>query len=176
MFVCQFGCVVKHFLSQLLMAPLNVLRISYKIITRCALFIPNLISKIPLSAYVGLGVLTICYLLYCRLNFYLALRKLRGCSQRAFRLINNHLRAISQKIASVFNRSTSPKSFFNELSPVKSDQGRCVVCMEAVVSFMSMPCRHVCLCNGCVHRIIEVDNRCPMCRRRVVQYDKVFLS
>ncbi|XP_068110821.1 cell growth regulator with RING finger domain protein 1 [Hyperolius riggenbachi] len=39
----------------------------------------------------------------------------------------------------------------------------CVVCLNDTVNWVLLPCRHVCLCDGCVTRV----QHCPICRRFV---------
>ncbi|KAF6129328.1 cell growth regulator with ring finger domain 1 [Phyllostomus discolor] len=39
----------------------------------------------------------------------------------------------------------------------------CVVCQNGAVNWVLLPCRHTCLCDGCVRHF----QRCPMCRQFV---------
>ena len=39
----------------------------------------------------------------------------------------------------------------------------CVVCQNGTVNWVLLPCRHTCLCDGCVRHF----QRCPMCRQFV---------
>nr|KAF6499478.1 cell growth regulator with ring finger domain 1 [Molossus molossus] len=39
----------------------------------------------------------------------------------------------------------------------------CVVCQNGTVNWVLLPCRHTCLCDGCVRYF----QRCPMCRQFV---------
>ncbi|KAJ8270028.1 hypothetical protein GJAV_G00109520 [Gymnothorax javanicus] len=41
----------------------------------------------------------------------------------------------------------------------------CVVCQNAAVNRVLLPCRHTCLCDGCVARV----QHCPMCRAFVLE-------
>ncbi|XP_048841587.1 cell growth regulator with RING finger domain protein 1 [Brienomyrus brachyistius] len=41
----------------------------------------------------------------------------------------------------------------------------CVVCQNAPVNRVLLPCRHTCLCDGCVSRV----RHCPMCRAFVLE-------
>ena len=52
-----------------------------------------------------------------------------------------------------------------------SDTGSmCVVCMDAPLEMVLIPCRHMCVCEGCSKHLIS----CPMCRRTVQDALKVF--
>jgi len=45
---------------------------------------------------------------------------------------------------------------------------KCVICLEADVSVMLMPCRHAVLCGDCADVILASSNkRCPVCRTNV---------
>lgn len=41
----------------------------------------------------------------------------------------------------------------------------CVACQNAPVNRVLLPCRHTCLCDGCVSRV----QHCPMCRAFVLE-------
>lgn len=52
-----------------------------------------------------------------------------------------------------------------------SDTGSmCVVCMDAPLEMVLIPCRHMCVCEGCSKHLIS----CPMCRQTVQDALKVF--
>ncbi|XP_063804450.1 cell growth regulator with RING finger domain protein 1 isoform X2 [Pseudophryne corroboree] len=45
---------------------------------------------------------------------------------------------------------------------LQEDSGKdCVVCQNDTVNWVLLPCRHVCLCDGCLMRF----QHCPMCRQ-----------
>ncbi|XP_051511453.1 cell growth regulator with RING finger domain protein 1-like isoform X1 [Myxocyprinus asiaticus] len=45
-------------------------------------------------------------------------------------------------------------------------QGRdCVVCQNAPINRVLLPCRHACVCDGCMHRF----QHCPICRAYVLE-------
>lgn len=48
----------------------------------------------------------------------------------------------------------------------------CVVCLAAPRVRVAMPCGHLCACDECTGMC---DKRCPMCRKPVKKYQKVFM-
>ena len=40
----------------------------------------------------------------------------------------------------------------------------CVICMCEVRDTLILPCRHLCLCNGCADNLRYQANNCPICR------------
>ncbi|XP_029589121.1 cell growth regulator with RING finger domain protein 1 isoform X1 [Salmo trutta] len=54
-----------------------------------------------------------------------------------------------------------------------SEEGKgkdCVVCQNAPVNRVLLPCRHACVCDGCVHRF----QHCPICRAFVLESFALF--
>ena len=51
--------------------------------------------------------------------------------------------------------------------------GACVVCLEAPRNVALLDCGHVVVCVGCADKI---GDACPLCRRAVHEYRRVFLS
>lgn len=43
----------------------------------------------------------------------------------------------------------------------------CVICMSEPRDTAVMPCRHMCMCNGCASTFKSQMNRCPICRQPV---------
>jgi len=51
----------------------------------------------------------------------------------------------------------------------KGIMSTCVVCYDAPLEVVLMPCRHLCLCNGCFEELKEHDGGrllCPICRNQ----------
>ena len=60
-----------------------------------------------------------------------------------------------------------------EESRGKVDERRlCVVCCETEKSIVLLPCRHMCLCEGCSEH--EAMTACPLCRRQIINKFSVF--
>lgn len=51
----------------------------------------------------------------------------------------------------------------SEAEPPEESSKDCVVCQNGTVNWVLLPCRHTCLCDGCVRYF----QRCPMCRQFV---------
>lgn len=47
---------------------------------------------------------------------------------------------------------------------VEYDSHTCVVCMHNTRSVMSLPCKHLALCDACTRTIKRSSNKCPICR------------
>ncbi|KAF3831139.1 hypothetical protein GH733_002377 [Mirounga leonina] len=51
----------------------------------------------------------------------------------------------------------------SEAEPPEENSKDCVVCQNGTVNWVLLPCRHACLCDGCVRYF----QQCPMCRQFV---------
>lgn len=51
----------------------------------------------------------------------------------------------------------------SEMEPPEENSKDCVVCQNGTVNWVLLPCRHTCLCDGCV----KYFQQCPMCRQFV---------
>ena len=51
----------------------------------------------------------------------------------------------------------------SEVEPPEENSKDCVVCQNGPVNWVLLPCRHTCLCDGCV----KYFQQCPMCRQFV---------
>ena len=57
-------------------------------------------------------------------------------------------------------------------------QSECVVCQDSVKSVVLLPCRHLCLCMGCLEvfmRRMRYQRICPLCRERIENYMEVYM-
>lgn len=57
----------------------------------------------------------------------------------------------------------------SERSP-KEEQRCCKICLEAEVSSLCLPCRHLCMCGTCSERVTA----CPICRGTIMKRLQVF--
>ena len=56
---------------------------------------------------------------------------------------------------------------------LSEDEGRlCVICFENEKTHVCKPCKHLCLCEGCVD-LVE-DGLCPICRASVVGTERIY--
>ncbi|XP_027704767.1 cell growth regulator with RING finger domain protein 1 isoform X1 [Vombatus ursinus] len=54
----------------------------------------------------------------------------------------------------------------SEVEQYEENSKDCVVCQNGKVNWVLLPCRHTCLCDGCV----KYFQQCPMCRQFVHEY------
>lgn len=47
------------------------------------------------------------------------------------------------------------------------DGNECVICMSAPRDTAALPCRHMCMCNGCASALKTQTNKCPICRNEI---------
>ena len=61
-------------------------------------------------------------------------------------------------------------------APQLEEEALCVVCMDAPKQHVMMPCMHMCVCEACAQRLLEVQTQppCPVCRTPVEQTSRVF--
>jgi hypothetical protein len=55
-----------------------------------------------------------------------------------------------------------------------AEASECVVCMDAPKDRIVLPCMHVCACEACAQRLVELDASCPVCRGPVERMAQVF--
>ncbi|XP_067939540.1 E3 ubiquitin-protein ligase MGRN1-like [Watersipora subatra] len=46
----------------------------------------------------------------------------------------------------------------------EDNTAECVICMSDIRDTLILPCRHLCLCNGCADSLRYQANNCPICR------------
>ena len=56
---------------------------------------------------------------------------------------------------------------------VSGDDIMCVICMERKRQFLLRPCNHYCVCNTCKSTL---QNKCPLCRKLIRSYEKIYIS
>jgi len=49
---------------------------------------------------------------------------------------------------------------------VDDNGSECVICMSESRDTLILPCRHLCLCNGCADNLRYQANNCPICRAK----------
>ena len=55
-----------------------------------------------------------------------------------------------------------------EVLDIYLSQGQdCSICLTNPVTFLIIPCRHVCLCENCLNYILARDKKCPICRGHI---------
>ena len=56
---------------------------------------------------------------------------------------------------------------------LQGDATLCIICMEKKRQYLLKPCNHYCVCNGCKHTL---KNKCPICRKHIQKYEKLFIA
>jgi hypothetical protein len=51
---------------------------------------------------------------------------------------------------------------------------KCVICMHRGREVALCPCWHFCCCCSCFNRLVESDPRCPICRKEIEYYQRVY--
>ena len=51
----------------------------------------------------------------------------------------------------------------------------CVVCQGNKKNILLQPCNHVCLCPSCVREVMRQSSHCPLCRKHISKWTKVYL-
>lgn len=132
-----------------------------------------------LSAIIGLCVLILLGYMYSRLTFIQLITRIRlwsrNGSRRLYRILLRIFKTF-KSTAQATNINNNDGNNEDEDDRKDTTRGLCVVCQEKTVCFISSPCNHVCLCRDCVHRLVEYDNRCPICRNTVEFFSRVYIS
>lgn len=165
--------ILQDFLIQLVLAPVNVIQAIGNLLYKLALVPISAYPYVPMSAHVGLAVVLVLCTVYWKLSILSLFRKLPRAMWYIYYSVRNIFVVVSN-----FKRITEEtiRSGGSRTSPVRRDTtARCVVCQEATVSIISIPCKHVCLCYACVKILVDFDSRCPLCRGVVTQFEKVYI-
>ncbi|XP_058795725.1 E3 ubiquitin ligase RNF157 isoform X2 [Phymastichus coffea] len=68
-----------------------------------------------------------------------------------------------QEIYGIENKNTENAKQGND-EDTEDNGAECVICMSDVRDTLILPCRHLCLCNGCADSLRYQANNCPICR------------
>lgn len=69
-----------------------------------------------------------------------------------------------QEIYGIENKNTEDAKQVNGDEDAEDNGSECVICMCDVRDTLILPCRHLCLCNGCADSLRYQANNCPICR------------
>jgi uncharacterized protein YegL len=84
----------------------------------------------------------------------------RQISEMALRSVTERLsRNISATVTSQFGQSRT--------SPTMEIETNCSICLEESLEAMTLPCKHVSMCNKCAQTSLETSDKCPVCRQEI---------
>ncbi|EFN81444.1 E3 ubiquitin ligase RNF157 [Harpegnathos saltator] len=69
-----------------------------------------------------------------------------------------------QEIYGIENKNTENAKQQGSDEDTEDNGSECVICMCDVRDTLILPCRHLCLCNGCADSLRYQANNCPICR------------
>lgn len=75
-----------------------------------------------------------------------------------------------RKLAALEKRPQVTKVVKQQIS---GDDILCVICMERKRQYLLRPCNHYCVCNTCKSTL---QNKCPLCRKLIRSYEKIYIS
>eukprot|EP00298_Acanthocystis_sp_HF-20_P015926 c21320_g1_i2.p1 GENE.c21320_g1_i2~~c21320_g1_i2.p1 ORF type:complete len:396 (-),score=130.75 c21320_g1_i2:62-1249(-) len=101
-------------------------------------------------------------------------------SYNVFEKQRTRINELEQQIGCVvsaqpISSSSSLRTFGNEMTVSEQDDDKdlCVICMNAPISCVLVPCGHYCLCEACSASL--PSKRCPVCRGEITQTVKAFV-
>lgn len=74
------------------------------------------------------------------------------------KLIVNGVAYLVQEIFGLENKEQDQQQLLDE------SVGECIICMTNPRDTVILPCRHLCICNGCAETLRYKLNNCPICR------------
>ena len=86
------------------------------------------------------------------------------------RIATNWERKFTEVQKRLFMMEKRPQVVKQQLS---GDEIMCVICMERKRQFLLRPCNHYCVCNTCKSTL---QNKCPLCRKLIRNYEKIYIS
>lgn len=176
-FLLAMMTVIGDFLTQLILAPVNVIRTVVLFLAQLLdipFYMYDVFYCIPRSGKAGLVVVAVLCVIYWKVNFLaiprLALNLVKSLCRgilKFFSILRNY-KSIYQHVVNYGSGGTGQ-------SNDNDTKALCVVCQDASVQFISLPCKHVCLCYSCVKALVDIDNRCPLCRGAVTKFERVYI-
>lgn len=55
------------------------------------------------------------------------------------------------------------------------DSLKCSICYDNNINILFYPCNHTIMCNICYEEFNKYDNKCPLCKKRILSSSKIYL-
>ena len=68
------------------------------------------------------------------------------------------------------------KKIANELNDSFEQENDCAICMDMSKNSVLRPCNHMVTCFKCSNLLLNRQDNCPVCRERITEVIKVFMS
>ena len=81
-------------------------------------------------------------------------------------------RAFVRNKVDVINKEDGRNKVRNKGNVENNNELKCKICFSNKIDVLCSPCNHVCICSNCSSRIKE----CPMCRKQIKKFDKIYIS
>ncbi len=90
--------------------------------------------------------------------------------RRGNAILERKIQEQQRKLADLEKRPPVMKVVKQQIS---GDDIMCVICMERKRQYLLRPCNHYCVCNTCKSTL---QNKCPLCRKLIRSYEKIYIS
>ena len=77
---------------------------------------------------------------------------------------------VKRKNIKILENYLEPKFDIQNIKIYSVDE--CVVCYCEIPSIINIPCGHQCTCSECFELIKKDKNKCPLCRKDIINYFK----
>lgn len=188
--VLTFVPVQLPFLIKLVLIYIKDIIVVYAVDGYMALLrITNFLSDVPLQSF--LGIVTAMIIVRLCVDFrenihsqiisiyWTLIRKTTYLYYMIYNYFtNSEVRMITRLIGGVqqvIPRNEEVHLVNDDDDPANSADALCVICQERQKCVLTLPCRHVCLCNECCMRLYGYQRTCPICRTFIYHSVTVYL-
>ena len=92
-----------------------------------------------------------------------------------FYAFNREINNPSKKAGFNFKFKADKKTT-NELNDSLEQENDCAICMDMSKNSVLRPCNHMVTCFKCSNLLLNRQDNCPVCRERITEVIKVFMS